>query len=152
MDMREKLGIWLTGSVVHALGGRYTGTIAKVIEQTVHNKWKGATTLEAVIVFEDGKQLVLNRGSQFELMERFGYETDRWVGARISVGSRSVERSDKKTGEVITTWQKFLLPVHVAPASVADDEMDADDEIIAPADDECDDLGVEAARFGRGRG
>lgn len=164
MDMRNKLGVWLSGSVVHALGDRYAGTIANVVERAVHNKWKGQTTLEAVIVFEDGKQVVVTRGFQFELMERFGFDTNEWVGARISIGSRPVERTDKKTGEVVTTWQKFLLPVdgkrhvEVVAASMAAQEPDGSDSMPAEYQDDTfvedgDDTFVEleARRFGRGR-
>ena len=81
--MRRKLGPWLTGAVVHAMGDRYEGEIACVVEQEVFNRWKNKTTLEDVIVFTDGMQLPVGRAMNFKLMDRFGYESADWVGKRI---------------------------------------------------------------------
>jgi hypothetical protein len=130
MDMRRRTGPWLSGAAVHALGGRYDGTIRDVVEQDVRNKWTGATTREVVIVFEDLKQLVLNQSTQFELMERFGPESDEWIGQTIAFVSRAVSSVDTKTGEVKARWERVLLnraegnPIDAA--YVASDE-DVDD-------------------------
>ena len=37
--MTKKLGVWLTGAAIHALGDRYDGRIATVKEQPIRNKW-----------------------------------------------------------------------------------------------------------------
>lgn len=108
MDMRTKLGIWLTGETVHAMGDRYEGVIAEVAEQMVRNRFTTKTGPVLVVVFTDCKQLVLNRTMQFELMERFGHNSDHWLGETIVVGCRRVERADSKTGQPIVSWQKFL--------------------------------------------
>jgi hypothetical protein len=136
MDMRMKQGPWLTGGIVQAMGGRYEGTIVDVVEADVRNRFKGKTIRESVAVFEDGKQLVLSSRTQLELINRFGYESDAWKGKQIVIGCRAVKRTDAKTGVVLVTWEKFLLPADSgtatgdpAPEWVNEHEADFSDPI-----------------------
>jgi hypothetical protein len=135
MDMRMKLGPWLTGGVVNAMGGRYQGTIGAVEDREVRNKWTTKTTLEPVVLFEDGKQLVLSPRTQLELIKRFGYESDTWTGKQIVIGCRAVKRTDKN-GQALVTWEKFLVPAEgenaagdPAPEWVKELETDFSDPI-----------------------
>ena len=155
--MRRKLGPWLTGAVVHAMGDRYEGEIACVVEQEVFNRWKSKTTLEDVIVFTDGMQLPVGRAMNFKLMDRFGYESTDWVGKRIVIVSRPIERTDAKTGEISVSWERVLLPPEspshsdaLAPARVAEHEPDLSDPIGAHDEDDIE-AENEARRFARKR-
>jgi hypothetical protein len=132
MDMRTRLGPWLTGTALHALGGSYRGTIASVIEQEIFNRWTRQRTRELVIVFTDGKKVVLNRGMQLELIDRFGYESDNWIGCPIELISQPVERVDRRTGEAHVSWQKLLAP----PGAAADSEQPP--ECLSGVDDDPD--------------
>lgn len=108
MDMRKKLGKSLSGQTLHAMGDRYEGIIAAVEDKALRNRFTTRTEIEPVIEFEDGMQIVLNRGMRYELIERFGPESDDWIGKPLVVSCRRVERTDSKTGELIVAWQKFL--------------------------------------------
>ncbi len=131
MDMRTDLNrraTWITGTLVHALGDCYLGTIAEVVQREVRNRWaKGRdTTLENVIVFADRKELVLSLNMQTELTNRFGPESNDWIGEAIAIGCRRVEQ--KKAGQMVVVWHKVLLPVgeeraapETIPAWVTDD-------------------------------
>jgi hypothetical protein len=102
--MTRKMGPWLTGAAVHAMGDRYDGIIAAVEEQEVRNRWTTRTSLEDVVVFGDGKRLVLSHGMRLELIARFGSESNDWLGQPISLGTRAAERK----GQV--SWERFLYP------------------------------------------
>jgi len=157
MDMRNTLGVWLTGAVVHALGDRYTGTIVEVVRQEVRNRWTKRTALECVVVFTDGKQLVLNRGMQLALIERFGHESDEWVGRRIALTCRRLEHIDAKTGKLLVTWRKILVGAEDArdaedpvPGWVTEPELDSVSDTVV-TDDE-DDRYSQPRRVARRRG
>jgi hypothetical protein len=107
--MTKKLGVWLSGGAIHAMGDRYDGTIAAVEEQPVRNKWKMQTSMEDVLIFEDGKQLVVSHSMRLELIARFGSESDDWIGQSISLATQRAERK----GQVI--WERVLLPSDTMP-------------------------------------
>jgi len=112
--------------------------IAAVEEQPIRNKWKMETSLEDVLVFDDGKQLVLSHSTRLELIGRFGSESDDWIGKSISLGTRAAERK----GRVI--WERFLFPADATPQGVEQD----DEPIEFPDEAEVD---RSAFRFGRRR-
>ena len=153
MDMRKKLGVWLSGGAIHAMGDRYEGTIAHVVEHEVRNKWTTKTTVESVIVFDDGKQLVLTRPMKFELIDRFGHESDDWIGERIVLGCRRVDRTDPKTGNSEVRFEKYLLPRNREPdvKELAPSwATEHDSEITDPVDlDDADDVDTRKRPFRR---
>jgi hypothetical protein len=69
MDMRKKLGVWLTGVTLHAMGDAYEGTIAAVEDREIFDRFKREAAVETVIRFSDGKLLVVNRRMQLALMD-----------------------------------------------------------------------------------
>ena len=143
--MTKKLGVWLTGAAIHALGDRYDGRVADVREQPIRNKWTMQTSVEAVLVFDDGKQLVLSHGMLVELMGRFGSESDDWVGHSISLGTRPAERKGK------VVWERFLFAAEATPhiTDRGQDPIDQDDSLMELPEDP--DAELTAFPFGRRR-
>lgn len=105
MDMSKFVPRWINNTELRRLGGRYQGFIERVIVQEVHNRFArkhrslrsetaagddGVTYKqpEPVIVFEDGYRLVPNIGMRRMLMERFGTDSDSWVGQPLIVVCR----------------------------------------------------------------
>jgi hypothetical protein len=157
--MTNKMGPWITGAVIHALGGRYVGRIAAVEERTLYNRFTKRTAPEVVIVFDDGRQLVPSQGMRVELSTRFGTETDHWIGEWIALGARPGPVRNGKP-----TWERFLLPAGdegsvsdeasddwgVQDGDDRDDREDLGDEQVP--DDRADDLAFPVPQFGRRRG
>jgi len=90
-------------------GGRYQGRIADVLAESMRNKFKGTTSDEAVIVFEDGWRLVLNWGMRLALIENFGPDSEAWLGRSIIVYRHHVDKSNIQTGEVAGRWVKRIM-------------------------------------------
>ena len=111
MDMTRYLKQLLNDRELRRLGGRYEGTIVAVHAERMHNRFKGLTAEEPVITFHDGMRLVPNYGMRLLLIERFGAETDEWIGRTVIVVRHLVESSDRRTGEVAGRWvRRILLP------------------------------------------
>lgn len=106
MDMRSKLGEWLTGDSLHALGDRYDGVVERVEDQQIRNKFTTKLAAQTVMVFQDGKQLVLNRKMIQILIGRWGATSEDWIGQQLAVACRPSERRDAKTGAPM--WERYL--------------------------------------------
>ncbi len=137
MDMSRHVPCWINNPELQRLGGRYEGTIARVIEQVVHNRFrpKAEKQPEPVIVFADAYRLVPNITMRRLLMERFGPETDAWVGERLVVVCRSAGGRETK---------HLLFPdnardIDEQPAWVTEHEEDVSDAIGAHDADDIED-------------
>ena len=112
MDMSKRLGPWLNGATLHALGDWYEGVILSVEDQSIRNPFTTKTTREPVIVFADGMKAVPTIPMRHELIERFGPETGDWIGQTLVVACRPVERLDAKTGRTSVKYEKYLPPAN----------------------------------------
>jgi hypothetical protein len=90
------------------MGDVYEGVIASVAEQVVRNPFSAQRERQPVIAFADGWRLIPNLGMRAALIEMLGPETDAWVGRRIQVFRRRVERIDRTTGEVRVVFVKSV--------------------------------------------
>ena len=68
----------ITLDVLEAMGtgGKYIGTIAEVMVETVNNKKKGRRMKVPHIYFEDAHFLIPNEGAKKTLIAGYGPETD----------------------------------------------------------------------------
>jgi hypothetical protein len=89
------------------MGGRFVGEIFSVTEQPLHNRWTREITREHVIVFLDCEyKLVLGDRIREQLCERFGDESDDWIGKVIAIGSQFERYKHREGGQ----WNRVLLP------------------------------------------
>ena len=100
MDIRRHLRPWLNDATLVRLGGSYGGVVASVTEEQVRNPFTAMRQLEPVIGFDEGYRLIPNITMRAALIELFGPHTDKWIGRRITVSRRRIERMDRQTGEV----------------------------------------------------
>ena len=108
MDMRRHVPTWINNKVLVCLGGEYECTIADAIEQEVRNPFTARRERQPVIVFDDGYRCIPNVGMRRSLMELFGPHTEKWIGRRIVISRRRVERINRETGETTESWQKVV--------------------------------------------
>jgi hypothetical protein len=109
MDMNRHLRRWLNGTALRReFGGHYEGIIAEVLEEKLKNTFTATKELQPVIVFEDGWRLCPNIGMRRALINIFGPETKDWVGRRIVVFQRRVERTSD-SGGVIEAFEKAVM-------------------------------------------
>jgi hypothetical protein len=110
MDMRRHTRRWLNDTALASeFDGTFEGVIAAVTEEQVRNRFTAQRELQPVIAFaEGGWRVVPNLGMRTALIEMLGPETDQWIGRRISIHRRRVERADKATGEIRSSWQKVV--------------------------------------------
>jgi hypothetical protein len=134
MDMSRHLPRWINNTELQRLGGRYEGTVARVIEQDVYNRYspKSGKQPEPVIVFADGYRLVPNITMRRLLVEKFGPDTDAWGGQNLIVVCRTLGGRDTK---------HLLFPDDGRPAWVTEHEGDDFTDAIGARD--ADDVEVE---------
>jgi hypothetical protein len=111
MDMTRHLRRWLNDKELKQMGGRYEGVVVAIREEKVRNRFTAQQEVQPVIKFDDGWLLIPNLGMRRALIEIFGAETNNWIGHRISVCRRRVERRDRLTGEVREKFEKFVYVV-----------------------------------------
>ena len=141
MDMRKHLRRRINDAELVRLGGEYVGEISNVGEEVVRNRYTAQRELVPVISFADGWQLIPNIGMRAALVETHGADTDRWVGKRVRIFRRAVERISKVTGETRTQYIKPVMfeadagnvvPLRREPSEYDDspDVMPTEDEIF----------------------
>jgi hypothetical protein len=108
MDMTRYLKPYLTVPVLEALGGEYEGIIAEVVNERLRNRFKATSSDEPVIVFQDGKRLVLNKAMLQASLCWFGEDSARWPGRRIRVFLRRVETVNRESGKVRVSYQRAI--------------------------------------------
>lgn len=105
--MAKLIRRWLTDERLRTeFSGRYTGTIADVTMEVIHNKFCGAKVSEPVIRFDDGIVIVPNQRMRQALVDLLGPETDHWRGCRIAIHRQAIEYADRQTGEVKVRFEK----------------------------------------------
>ncbi len=102
-------------------GRRYEGTIMRVEEQRVTNKWRYTRNekgklerLESdvpVIMFDDGWDWIPNLRARDLLTEAWGPNTDAWAGRRLAVYLKPSARTAKDCGRLEETLEKFVEPL-----------------------------------------
>jgi len=113
MDMNRFLHHRLTNAkLMEFLEFRYEGRICNVVEEEVFNKFK-LTKTERVpnIMFDDGWEWIPNLAARRQLSEAWGPETDGWVGRRMAIFLRSVDRTEKKSGRLVEALEKNVEPL-----------------------------------------
>ena len=106
--MKRFLKPMLTVPTLDALGGDYEGVIATVQEETIRNRFKGQQYQEAVLTFQDGMRMVLNKTMLTKCIGWFGSDSLDWTGRRIWVFLRKAESINKATGETRTQVQRGI--------------------------------------------
>jgi hypothetical protein len=107
------------------IGTQIVLTIARV-EKTEMNDGR----IKPVLRFaEDTRGLVLNVGNRTELVERFGRDTERWTGKKVTLVTRRVQGpngptqgirfADLPVGEQIDDSLDDPLPENMAPKAPA---------------------------------
>lgn len=132
MDIRQYMSTWLTNGELERRGDRYVGTIDRVGEETVRNKFTAAHEPKPVIIFADDTKLIPNIGMLRALAQMFGHETDGWHGKRIVVFRRRTERVDKTTGESHVRFECAVM----AASDAMSQRTPADDNGTAPTRDD----------------
>ena len=106
MDMRKHLKPRLNNDELLKMGGSYEGIIANVVEETVRNGYTKQRQAEPNIVFMDGWRHIPNIRMRRALIESLGEETNGWVGWRIRIFLRRVERKTADGG-MREQYEKF---------------------------------------------
>jgi hypothetical protein len=144
MNVTPHLRRYLSNQMLATLDDVFTGTIADVTEERVRNRFawerdkndrpRPVTTVELVVVFENGLRWIPNQNARQALVTWFGTESDNWRGRRVQVIRRRIERIDRESGEVKVRFERIVacpdpharLPVH-APEVVERETADYDD-------------------------
>lgn len=126
--------IWLNVPELTRRGDAYIGVIVSVAAVTVRNPYTCRKEVKPVIEFDDGQKLLPNVGMLRTLMALYGPESDAWVGKRLRVFQvlSPVQRVDKKTGEVVRTYERHVMesiPGAVTPEPVASNGNGASTDI-----------------------
>jgi hypothetical protein len=104
--MTKHIRRWLTNTRLREeFDGVYTGEIADVTLEIVHNKFRGRKVEEPVLRFTDGVFWIPPQRARRVLVDLLGAESDRWVGCRICVrldrrGEKVVDEADPKARRV----------------------------------------------------
>jgi hypothetical protein len=131
MDFLRYMGsAWLTLAELERRGGRFEGVITEVSEQSLRNPFTGVFESRAVIHFDCGTTTVPSRAMGKTLVGLYGGDTDAWVGRRIVVFRRAVERKSKATGEMVTRYERAVIAcdprfTKTAPPADYDDSPEA---------------------------
>lgn len=83
---------FLTTVRLRAMKGQtYTGAIAAITFEVVHNGFNGTDTTRPIMYFDDDLRMVPNDTMRHDLIAAWGTsESDEWVGRVFTVGLRSV--------------------------------------------------------------
>jgi hypothetical protein len=106
--MRRHLATWVNDLLFERLGGPLEAGIVSVTEQMVRNRFTAQRELQPVIALDSGHRWIPNITARRALIEMFGAETDNWIGRRIAISRRRVERVNRETGESRETWVKVV--------------------------------------------
>ena len=143
MNLTRYLKQFLTVPLLQAMGGEYEGIIADVREECLRNRFKAASEEQAVVVFTDGKRLVLNKTMLLACIRWFGDDSKNFIGRRIRVFLREVATESRKTGQRRVVWQRAIAcedpHARIAVAnpvatSAGSDDGDPDDAVAVTAD------------------
>jgi hypothetical protein len=108
VDVTKHLRRWLTNDVLATFDDVYEGTIVAVTEQRVRNRFTGKHADELVVTFADRWQWIPNLTARRSLVGWFGVESDDWLGRRVQVIRKSIERIDRATGEVKVRHERIV--------------------------------------------
>ncbi len=108
--MSRHLKNWINDAELQRRDGRYTGIIANVVEEEVRNRYTARREVQPVVEFDDGWRIIPNLSMRRALIEIFGTpETTRWIGRRIVIFRRRVERTDRASGEIRERFEKAVM-------------------------------------------
>ena len=108
MDVRKMLPKRITNDELKQRGGSYTGTVSEIDWKETWNKYDRKKTEQLHLTFPDGYTLIPNISMIRTLKDKFGYESDDWIGMKITVRLKKFTFIDKKTGEEKVRWEKYI--------------------------------------------
>lgn len=109
MDMTKFLKRYLNNAALEQMDDRFEDVIDDVVEEVIRNPYNGNKQPEPVLVFMSNWRLIPNVAMRRALIGFFGEDSADWIGRRVVVYRRPVQRVDAKTGEQTTRFEKAVM-------------------------------------------